>query len=109
MTAQPTGKQNTFAAFNLPDLVLVEVSDTNLPVSYANAFLKPVKVTHDQTLMQRSVSQLGEYLEKVAKAYNLNAKRACLNLESGEFPASETVASLDELKAWVKALLPGEA
>ena len=108
VTAQPTGKQNTFAAFNLPDLVLVEVSDTNLPVSYVNAFLKPVKATHDQTLMQKSASQLGEYLEKVVKAYNLNAKRACLNLEGGEFPASETISSLDELKAWVKALLPGE-
>ena len=26
-TAQPSGKQNTFAAHNLPDLVLVEVRD----------------------------------------------------------------------------------
>jgi CRISPR system Cascade subunit CasC len=109
VTAQPTGKQNTFAAFNLPDLVLVEVSDTNLPVSYANAFLKPVKATHDHTLMQRSIAQMGDYLEKVTKAYNLTAKRACLNLEGGEFPMSEPVSSLDELKTWVKALLPGEA
>lgn len=109
VTAQPTGKQNTFAAFNLPDLVLVEVSDANLPVSYANAFLKPVKATYDQTLMQRSIAQMGEYLEKVAKAYNLKAKRACLNLDGGEFPMSEPVSSLDELKTWVKALLPGEA
>ncbi|MCB0000510.1 MAG: type I-E CRISPR-associated protein Cas7/Cse4/CasC, partial [Anaerolineales bacterium] len=40
--AQPSGKQNSTAALNLPDFVLVEVSDKNLPVNYANAYLKPV-------------------------------------------------------------------
>ena len=38
----PTGKQNSFAAHNLPDLILVAVREPNLPISYANAFLKPV-------------------------------------------------------------------
>lgn len=106
--AQPTGKQNTFAAFNLPDLVLVEVSDTNLPVSYANAFLKPVRATHDATLMQNSITQLCKYVEKISTAYGLDARRACLNLEIGGFPVSETIATLDELKNWLKACLPRE-
>ncbi len=107
--AQPTGKQNTFAAFNLPDLVLVEVTDVNLPVSYANAFLKPVKATHDATLMQNSITQLGNYLEKITAAYNLDPKRACLNLEGEEFPMSEAPTTLDDLKNWLKARLPQEA
>ena len=46
--AQPSGKQNSFAAFSLPDFILVEVSDKNLPVSYANAFLKPARAYGEQ-------------------------------------------------------------
>lgn len=108
VTAQPTGKQNTFAAFNLPDHVLVEVSSTNLPVSYANAFLKPVRATHEGTLMDNSVKQLATYMGKVSTAYNLGTQRANLTLVDGEFPASETVPSMQELKSWLKRLLPTE-
>lgn len=108
VTAQPTGKQNTFAAFNLPDLVLLEVSDTNLPVSYANAFLKPVRATHDATLMENSVKQLANYMDKVTTAYNLSARRAYLSLVEENLPASEAAGSLDELKSWLKRLLPVE-
>ena len=35
----PTGKQNSFAAHNPPDGMLVEIKNT--PISYANAFAKP--------------------------------------------------------------------
>ncbi len=108
VTAQPTGKQNTFAAFNLPDLVLLEVSDTNLPVSYSNAFLKPVRATHDATLMENSVKQLANYMDKVTTAYNLSARRASLSLVDANLPASEAAGSLDELKSWLKRLLPVE-
>lgn len=106
--AQPTGKQNTFAAFNLPDFVLVEVSETNLPVSYANAFLKPVRATHDATLMEASIKQLADYITKVSTAYNLNINRACLTLMDETVPASERVATLEDLKTWLKRLLPVE-
>lgn len=107
--AHPTGKQNTFAAFNLPDFVLVEVSYENLPVSYANAFLKPVRSTHNATLMQNSVTQLGEYLERVSTVYGVDARRACLTLVSEDFPASEKLDTLEALKGWLKACLPQEA
>lgn len=106
--AQPTGKQNTFAAFNLPDFVLVEVSDTNLPVSYANAFLKPVRATYDATLMEASIKQLADYITRVNTAYNLNLNRACLTLMDETVPASERVATLEDLKTWLKSLLPLE-
>lgn len=109
VTAQPSGKQNTFAAFNLPDLVLVEVSDRNLPVSYANAFLKPVRVTHETTLMESSAKQLAEYIAKVTTAYNIEAKRANLSLINEKFPTSETISSLNDLKKWLQKQLPVEA
>ncbi|HPP76586.1 MAG TPA: type I-E CRISPR-associated protein Cas7/Cse4/CasC, partial [Armatimonadota bacterium] len=43
----PTGKQNTFAAHQLPAAVLVEVRPYATPVSYANAFVKPVFAKRD--------------------------------------------------------------
>jgi CRISPR system Cascade subunit CasC len=109
VTAQPTGKQNTFAAYNLPDLILVEVTDRNLPVSYANAFLKPVRVNHDATLMESSVKQLTEYITKVTTAYNFEPKRGVLSLVNSEFPTSESLASLKDLKEWLQKQLPKEA
>lgn len=108
VTAQPTGKQNTFAAYNLPDLVLVEVSDKNLPVSYANAFLKPAKSSYDTTLMDNSIIQLAEYVGKVSSAYNIDAKRAQLSLVPAEFPTSEVKSSLNDLKEWLNSQLPME-
>lgn len=105
-TAQPSGKQNTFAAHNLPDVVLVEVSEKNLPVSYANAFLKPAKASNSQTLIQASAAQLGDYMQKVGKAYGLNAKRAYMAVDGDSLPA-ETQESLPALQTWLSAQLPG--
>lgn len=108
VTAQPSGKQNTFAAFSLPDLVVVEVSERNLPVSYANAFLKPVRPSHDKSLMESSIQQLGAYLEKVEKVYNLTAKRAYVSLDGAALPVAEAEASMSQLKSWLEKLLPVE-
>jgi CRISPR system Cascade subunit CasC len=105
-TAQPSGKQNTFAAFNLPDVVLMEVSGKNLPVSYANAFLKPVKASNTETLMQASARQMSEYMEKVIKAYGLEASRAFMSIDGEGLPA-ERKESLTALKDWLAAQLPG--
>ena len=68
-TAQPSGKQNSFAAHNLPDLVLVEVSGKNLPVSYANAFLRPARANSEYTLTEASAAQLGDYMTRISKMY----------------------------------------
>ena len=105
-TAQPTGKQNSFAAFNLPDFMLVEVTQKNLPVSYANAFIKPVRASGDQSVLDVSVEKLGDYLQRVTKTFNLDGKRAFTATQPYSLPDAEATPSLDELKAWVNALLP---
>lgn len=105
-TAQPSGKQNTFAANNLPDLVLVEVSKANLPVSYANAFVKPVRASAAISLMGASLKSLGDYLGIVRRKYSLQAERAFLSLEPVEFPDAVEANSLGELKAWLAERLP---
>lgn len=108
VTAQPTGKQNSFAAFNLPDLVLVEVSERNLPVNYANAFMDPVTPKGGLTLMNASIAALDGYLHYLDKAYQLAPHRACLAVQATVTHGTQPVGNLAELKEWLTGLLPAE-
>lgn len=64
--ANPTGKQNSFAAHSVPELILVEVSQRKSPISYANAFLEPVR---GDDLMRESAQALNDYCGSVAAAF----------------------------------------
>jgi CRISPR system Cascade subunit CasC len=106
-TAQPTGKQNSFAAHCLPDLVLVEVRDKNLPVSYANAFLKPARAGGNQTVMDDAIAKLADYMTRVGRAYGLTAdRRALLSIQDAALPGAAVPPSLEDLQTWVAGQLP---
>lgn len=105
-TAQPSGKQNSFAAHNLPDLVLVEVSPKNLPVSYANAFLQPAHQRHNHSLMDGSVAQLDAYMTRVRKTYGLNGQRAYIAVEGHTLPDATQQETLTALQEWLLQQLP---
>lgn len=62
----PTGKQNSFAAQNPPDGMLVEIRST--PLSYANAFAKPA-VQGERDLISQSIAQLAQYLHDLDTGY----------------------------------------
>lgn len=64
--ANPTGKQNSFAAHNPPDGILVEIK--NSPISYANAFAQPVPADV-RDLVSQSVAQLGQYVHDIDEGY----------------------------------------
>lgn len=68
----PTGKQNSFAAHNHPDGMLVEFRNT--PISYANAFARPVG-TDERDIISQSIAQLGQYVHDVDTGYGKPAKR----------------------------------
>ncbi len=105
--AHPSGKQNSFAAFSLPDVILVEVTQDNLPVSYANAFLKPARPRGDQSLMDASVALLSDYMERVIPVYNLEAERAHTALDpSHQLPRAQHCPSLSDLRNWLEKQLP---
>ncbi len=106
--AQPSGKQNSFAAFNLPDLILVEVSERNLPVSYANAFLKPVWPNRDATLMEASIDGLSDMVQTMSAVYGLEARRVFLTTTDRKLSAAQQCPSLAKLKEWVAGQLPAE-
>ena len=64
--ANPSGKQNSFAAHSVPELILVELSKAKRPISYANAFLKPVDGLN---LMAESAEALRWYLDSIVDAF----------------------------------------
>jgi CRISPR system Cascade subunit CasC len=107
-TAQPSGKQNTFAAHNLPDLVLVEVREKNLPVSYANAFIEPARQNAKYTLMDDAVAKLNDYIARVGETYDLVAidQRALTSVQDYTLPEAEGISSLFKLQEWLAAQLP---
>lgn len=69
----PSGKQNTFAAHQLPDAILVEVRDRKVPVSYANAFVNPVVAGRGEDLVHRSIVAFKEHVELLTKKYSLSS------------------------------------
>ena len=99
--SQPSGKQNSFAAQNLPDVILLEVSPRNIPVSYANAFLKPIYPKSDKNLMDASVDAFGTYMGKVSGTFNLKAERAFTSTQEYKINGAEKKASLADLQNWL--------
>jgi len=71
-TVTPTGKQNSFAAHNPPEAILVEFRD--MPISYANAFAQPVS-RGDRSLIGQSVAQLAHYVSQMDIGYGGPDKR----------------------------------
>ncbi|MCL4298324.1 MAG: type I-E CRISPR-associated protein Cas7/Cse4/CasC [Anaerolineae bacterium] len=105
-TAQPSGKQNSFAAHNLPDFILIEVSQKNLPVSYANAFLKPVRQTFDKSLMEASIASLNDYRQRLRKTYGFNGQQAYTAVNDDPLADAVVMPSLPELQNWLAQQLP---
>ena len=73
----PSGKQHSFAAFNPPDGILVEIKkEARTPMSYANAFAEPARKIGDPpddaadcvSLVGRSIAQLGDHVHNVRRA-----------------------------------------
>ncbi|HRQ71639.1 MAG TPA: type I-E CRISPR-associated protein Cas7/Cse4/CasC [Phycisphaerales bacterium] len=74
--ANPSGKQHAYAAFNPPDGILVEVkTDSPTPISYANAFARPVVASEQRGLVEESIARLGQYVHEIAGGYGIKAKR----------------------------------
>lgn len=98
----PSGKQNSFAAHNMPDVVLLEVREQNVPLSYANAFVKPVRATSQQSLMEASATALQKYVSCINGMYGLTAQRAVLStVEDFALDGAHQCATLDDMLAWL--------
>jgi len=103
--ATPTGKQNTFAAHNPPDAVLVEVSESHVPVNYANAFVEPVRAAAGKDVVAASVQRLSDYSADLNRAYGLARERAALTTRGMSVAGAEAAETLDALAQWMTAKL----
>ncbi len=73
--SNPSGKQNSFAGHSLPSAILVECRDRKIPVSYVNAYEKPVRAVGDGGIVYESVKRLMEECIKTERLFGLKAAR----------------------------------
>lgn len=82
--AIPTGKQNSFAAQNLPTFGLFVRRQGGCPISLANAFAKPVRPTqNDDDLVGLSVARLTSYWDALKGVYGEQGVKttSCFHLQ----------------------------
>lgn len=113
--AIPSARQNTFAAFTPPALVLAATRTAGNPLSLANAFVKPVRPggRDGEDLLSESSKALGQHLDDVIGMYGNAGTTFRVNL-LGDLPFStnaaraknqaELMAAIDaDLAAWERS------
>ncbi|MGE5583587.1 MAG: type I-E CRISPR-associated protein Cas7/Cse4/CasC [Bacillota bacterium] len=94
----PSGKQNSFAAHQLPEAILIEIRPQNIPVSYANAFVKPAKAHGEVDLVEDSLQKFVNHVDLLTKKYSLTAvKRLWFSLRQVQIPDTIECQVLEEL------------
>lgn len=91
IVAEPTGKQNTFAAHNPPEFVAVSVRRNTAPRNLANAFETPVRVNRDESLTRKSAEQLVKKAKALQAAYGGESSTFVLNLVEADMDGLGTV------------------
>jgi CRISPR system Cascade subunit CasC len=97
--SMPTGKQNSFAAYNPPEFVAVAVR-SGAPRNLAGTFEKPihVKMSDDKSLTAKGVEALGKKYATYSQAYGDGGKLFVLDLTgSWDIAEGKRVDSLDKL------------
>jgi len=104
--ATPTGKQNSFAAHSAPELILIEVSKSRRPLSYANAFLQPVMGGTDRNLMTESARALHEYVDSIAAAFApTDVRRVLLAVGPASVPLNSAHHRVNTLDGLVESVV----
>ena len=84
VVAEPTGKQNTFAAHNPPEFVAVSVRRNAAPRSLANAFETAICVKRDESLTRKSAEALVSKAKALQTAFGGIEKNLVLNLTGAD-------------------------
>lgn len=87
----PDAKQKVFAAHNQADFVLV--SESNQPLSLANAFRKPINNSGE--VMEDSITALVQHYENITKAYELEANAVAMDLTGSA--TSDIISMVDTI------------
>jgi CRISPR system Cascade subunit CasC len=88
----PSGKQNSFAGHVLPDVVYVEKKNKKIPVSYANAFVKPARYSGNMDLVEASADKLAREADSIARQFGLDVEKRVwfCRRENVKAPANST-------------------
>lgn len=98
VVAEPTGKQNTFAAHNPPEFVVTSIRHNTAPRNLANAFEVPVRAPKGQSLTKVSAEYLVGKSKQLQAAYGGEGMSFVLNLVGADVAGiGEPVESLDTL------------
>lgn len=102
--AAPTGKQNSFAAHNLPEFVVVSVRQNGTPRNFANAFETAIRTKSGESLTGKSAEELIKKGKILQEAFGVDGENFILNLTGVEaLDFGTQVSSLQELL--IKTLL----
>jgi CRISPR system Cascade subunit CasC len=104
--AEPTGKQNTFAAHNPPEFVAVTVCHDAAPRNLANAFETAIRAKTGESLTRKSAEELGKKGRALEIAYPRKCQTFVLNLARADLDGfGSEQPSLDAvLEATLKAV-----
>ncbi|MFH0783545.1 MAG: type I-E CRISPR-associated protein Cas7/Cse4/CasC [Pseudomonadota bacterium] len=91
VVAEPTGKQNTFAAHNPPEFVTVSVRRNAAPRNLANAFETAIRVKKDESLTRKSAEELISKAKALQIAFGGEEKTFILNLTKANADGLGTV------------------
>lgn len=80
VVAEPTGKQNTFAAHNPPEFVAVSVRRNTAPLNLANAFETAIRVKKDDSLTKVSAQKLVDKSNMLTTVFDGKGETFVLNL-----------------------------
>ncbi len=106
VVAEPTGKQNTFAAHNPPEFVAVSVRRNTAPRNFANAFETAIRVKKDESLTRKSAEELAKKAKVLQSAFGGEEKTWVLNLTDAKLDGfGNSAASLQELLDGVLAAI----
>jgi CRISPR system Cascade subunit CasC len=98
VVAEPTGKQNTFAAHNPPEFVAVSVRRNAAPRNLANAFEAAVRVKKNESLTRKSAEELVRKANTLQAVFGGEENTFILNLVRAELEGLGTVVpSLKDL------------
>jgi CRISPR system Cascade subunit CasC len=97
--AEPTGKQNSFAAHNPPEFVAVTVAHDAAPRNLANAFETAIRAKAGESLTRKSAEELCKKAVVLEKAYPRKAQTFVLN------PAGAELHDWGEARGTLDALL----
>lgn len=84
VVAEPTGKQNTFAAHNPPEFIAISVRRNTAPRNLANAFETSVFTKKGESLTRKSAEELAKKAKFLQSAYGGEGHTFVLNIVKAE-------------------------